>query len=673
MRAGSGFHSSKEVKGKDCKTCHQEHLESPPGSGRRKRTLIDWKPYGGKKKFDHDLAGWSLEGQHAKQDCEKCHTKTYPISKLPSYMGQRQECTTCHFGEVDAGASAGGASGVGGGNPHQFTDVALTDCRICHGFDDWKVASLGVTRFDHDKTDYPITGFHTQEKCVGCHKDLVKFQVKEDVSDCVGCHEDSHRSVVSANKKCTACHSMDVNFKKTPYDHARESNWPLRGQHQPLACSECHTVGSPPRAPQNTCITCHEDVHKQRFEPETCEGCHVEKGFDRLIYEHNSKTEFELTGTHATAECQDCHRFGIGPEFEKFETAGCGDCHEHTSAHCGQFGNESCERCHVQGGDVTSKFDHSVTKLPLDRGHQQVDCQRCHTPADLGKGPQCKNVIKYAGVNSECRACHVDVHEGTLGNDCARCHSSGALFDNVVFDHNKDSQFSLTGFHQVVECESCHPARDFKLGDIRCVSCHKEDDVHDDALGDNCAACHEPTGGAPKFDHSVHTDFALEGTHGRIECARCHFLMEDGESPVKNPKAEAEENTTLTALKASGSPVDLEFRSMGQNCQSCHPDPHLVREGETDCGSCHNSEIWANPPRNGYHEMVGFSFDGAHSVIGCQLCHEGTGSLAGRGERCIECHVQDDFHSGSLGSDCGRCHDQTFWLPSTFAHTDVGF
>ena len=666
IQAGRGFHASEDVKGKECRSCHPEHIEEPPGSGRGRRTLVDWKPFGGKRNFDHDLAGWPLEGQHRYQKCEKCHTDKYPKSKLRSYLGQRQECTTCHFGTPKE-------SGPGGENPHRFTDVGLTDCRICHDFSGWRINSLKATQFDHSKTDYPISGFHTERRCVGCHKDLSKFEVEEDSSDCIGCHEDSHRSVVSHERACSSCHTMEVKFRKTIYDHGKESGWPLRGKHRRNRCQDCHKIDSPPKAPNKACVTCHKDVHKKRFEPEACEGCHVEQSFKRMVYDHGAKTKFELTGKHETAACGDCHRFGIGPKFEKFKSNECADCHRHLAAHCGQFGREGCERCHVQGGDRTSKFDHSVTRFPLERAHSDVDCQRCHKPAQLGRGPACREAVKYTGLEPGCFACHIDVHEGSLGDDCAKCHSGGASFDLVVFDHNRDSQFPLTGFHQVVSCDACHPQRKFKLGESRCVSCHSDDDVHGLALGDDCARCHETTGGAPKFEHNVHTQFDLEGTHARIECARCHFLNEDGTSPVEHKTGASSPLDYLASWAQPGAPIDLQFRTSGQACEDCHLDPHKVRDAPIDCGSCHGAENWQNPPRNGYHELVGLSLSGAHSVLACQLCHEGNGSLQGRAERCGSCHVQDDIHAGSLGFDCARCHEQNYWLPSSFNHSTVGF
>jgi DnaJ-class molecular chaperone len=37
------------------------------------------------------------------------------------------------------------------------------------------------------------------------------------------------------------------------------------------------------------------------------------------------------------------------------------------------------------------------------------------------------------------------------------------------------------------------------------------------------------------------------------------------------------------------------------------------------------------------------------------------------------CHVNDDVHSGSFGTDCGSCHGQLAWLPSSFTHVDTGY
>ncbi|MEL7371556.1 MAG: hypothetical protein AAFN74_21720, partial [Myxococcota bacterium] len=414
IKAGKGFHATDEVKKEKCKTCHAEHVEEPPGSGRGRRTTIDWRPFGGKRNFDHALTGWPLEGTHRYTKCEKCHDKKYPQSKLPTYLGARQACTTCHFGTEKR-------PGPGGPNPHKFKELALTDCQTCHGFANFSVQNLGATKYDHDKTDYPISGFHTRNKCVSCHADNIKdFTVKEDFSDCKGCHEDSHKSVISAKRDCSSCHSQKTRFRKTPFEHGKETRWPLRGEHTKNRCRDCHEIGSKPEAPGMQCVTCHLDVHKGRFGAETCEGCHKELGWKRMFYDHGTKAKFELTGKHESASCTSCHRFGIAQRFEKFESGDCASCHQHEDAHCGQFGMENCERCHVRGGDRTSKFDHQLTRFPLERSHAESTCDRCHLPAKLGRSKECRDTIKYTGLNPQCSSCHVDTHKGELGKDCAK-------------------------------------------------------------------------------------------------------------------------------------------------------------------------------------------------------------------------------------------------------------
>ncbi|MBK8012634.1 MAG: cytochrome c3 family protein [Deltaproteobacteria bacterium] len=665
IRAGKGFHAAKEVTSKACADCHPEHREDRPGSGRGRRTTIDWKPFGTLRNFDHGLVGWPLEGAHRYQDCKKCHTKSYPKTKLPSYLGLRGECTTCHYGSAKD-------HGPGGANPHAFTDQRLTDCRVCHGFSNRKVTNLGTTKFDHDKTAFPIAGAHRQTKCVDCHREnLETFKVaKRDFSDCRGCHEDAHRSVISAERKCASCHKQNIDFPKTRFDHKKKTGWPLRGAHQKNRCEACHKVGSAPVAPKAACVTCHKDIHLGRFGVEPCEGCHSEVGFNRVEFNHDRKTKFALSGKHKSATCTSCHRGGLARGFERFVSTQCADCHRHNEAHCGQFGLENCERCHVRGGDRTSNFDHSVTRFPLDRSHEVLDCSRCHKPAELGTSRVCRSAVKYTGLNPECAPCHVDMHKGELGTACSKCHTSGENFKTVVFDHDRDSRFPLTGYHGVVACAECHRERRYKLGAIDCLGCHRDDDVHTGRLGENCAKCHETTGGAPKFDHNVHTHFVRDGVHARIECERCHFLRRDEDS---NPQAV--EAQIFAATAPPGAPLDLEFRTAGTRCLDCHPDPHGVR-ADLDCAGCHDGEKWASPPRNIYHESVGFRLEGAHTVVACSLCHTGDGtggSLTGRGERCQNCHIQDDVHAGSLGSNCGDCHGQLGWVPTTFTHVDTGY
>jgi hypothetical protein len=692
IKAGKGFHADEEVKKKPCKSCHAEHKEEPPGSNKGRKTTIDWRPFGGKKNFEHQRTGWPLQGAHRFEECETCHVKKYKKTKLPMYLGLRGECVSCHARGMRPGKD-------GFENPHEFNDPKLADCLICHTYDNRKVPNVGATKFDHDKTEFPLDGQHLRNPCVKCHqKDLKLFQVEDRTfKDCSGCHKDSHRSVISATRKCQQCHATKTKFEQTKFDHAKETKFTLRGKHFTNRCKECHKIDSPPEKPKMDCEGCHKDFHNGRFGKESCDGCHADGGpgwKEKIHFAHDKKTKFPLTGRHNEIFCTECHRRKDPNNFEKHATTDCAGCHRHQDAHCGQFGFENCGRCHIRGGDRTSKFDHALTRFPLERAHAAVNCERCHKVTKLGDTARCKESVKYTGLDPACLTCHEDIHKGELGAQCQKCHTAGENFKTLVFDHNRDSRFSLVGFHQIVQCDQCHPRRKFKLGDIACIGCHKEDDAHGGALGDNCAECHETTGGAPKFDHNIHTNFKQEGVHARIECARCHFLLPDGTSPAGEkvsrakgapPKPERLIDTStqaappritpaMPALYAPGAPLDLKFRAQGFQCGSCHPDPHRVREAlSLDCAACHGFETWTAPPKNGYHEGSGFTLGGAHALVQCGLCHVGSGSLLGRGQECGFCHVQDDMHAGSLGHDCGRCHEQNGWLPTTFTHVDTGY
>lgn len=665
IEAGKGFHADEEVRSKACKDCHAEHKEEPPGSGQGRKTTVDWRPFGGRQNFPHQRAGWPLTGAHRAQKCEKCHEKKMPKTGLTSFLGLRTECTTCHK------------------TPHEFKDVRLSDCTVCHDFDSRRVPNLAATKFDHDKTDYPLVGAHTKNECKKCHADDLKtFQVKADFGDCKGCHEDSHKSVISANRKCSSCHDPTVKFEKTRFDHGKETRFALQGQHADNRCKSCHKLNSKPEKPSMECASCHVDVHKGRFGTETCGGCHPSggPGWEDMIYAHDTKTKFALTGAHQKADCVSCHRNKEPKGFERFASADCASCHKHTEAHCGQFGMENCERCHVRGGDRTSKFDHSVTRFKLDGAHADPSCDACHKPAKLGDSAACKNTVKYTGLDPGCLSCHEDkLHKGELGNDCAKCHTGGRTWNIVAFDHNRDSRFALTGFHGIVDCASCHPGRKFKVDKLACSDCHTKDDVHEAKLGNDCAKCHETTGGAPKFDHDVHTRFLRTGVHARIECGRCHFLPPPEQRVVG---AGSTEEVALAAQAPPGAPLDLQFRAPGQDCATCHPDPHRVyaqpassttKPRVLDCAECHGAESWKRPPKNGYHERAGFALTGAHTVLSCGLCHSGGTLQTGRGEQCGSCHVQDDVHAGAFGKDCGRCHEQLGWRPVSFSHMETGY
>ena len=90
ISASKGYHSSTDVKGKDCITCHSEH------NGKNFQ-LIRFDI----TKFDHKLSGYPLSIPHAKKECKDCHNPKFIAdpklkSKKNSYLGLGTECLSCH-------------------------------------------------------------------------------------------------------------------------------------------------------------------------------------------------------------------------------------------------------------------------------------------------------------------------------------------------------------------------------------------------------------------------------------------------------------------------------------------------------------------------------------------------------------------------------------------------
>src|SRR5665811_1214404 len=83
-----------------------------------------------------------------------------------------------------------------------------------------------------------------------------------------------------------------------------------------------------------------------------------------------------------------------------------------------------CSECHTTGSWqvnlLTSTFNHEKTGFSLLGQHQQIDCKMCHLSLSFSdeKG------------HADCASCHLDIHQQSLGNDCAFCHTSQSWIIN---------------------------------------------------------------------------------------------------------------------------------------------------------------------------------------------------------------------------------------------------
>ena len=89
-------------------------------------------------------------------------------------------------------------------------------------------------------------------------------------------------------------------WKADKFDHDRDSQYKLLGQHQGARCDGCHPGRLYKPTPTNCgAAPCHkaDDAHRERLGNQ-CEHCHRETGEN--IFQHNTQAAFKLPSTRRT-------------------------------------------------------------------------------------------------------------------------------------------------------------------------------------------------------------------------------------------------------------------------------------------------------------------------------------------------------------------------------------
>lgn len=192
--------------GADCSACH---------------TTISWEG----ASFDHSLAAFQLEGEHAKVSCEKCHQDGV-------YRGTPSDCYSCHRQEDEHEGRFG------------------TDCAACHNPFDWEEAA-----FDHNLSDFPLTGAHVEVACEACH---TTGQFAGLSTQCAVCHEDPQFHLSAFSASCADCHStaawIPASFNLS-HPQPRVDEEGTGASHGYTTCRTCH----PSTVRSYTCLACHSD------------------------------------------------------------------------------------------------------------------------------------------------------------------------------------------------------------------------------------------------------------------------------------------------------------------------------------------------------------------------------------------------------------------------------
>lgn len=302
----------------------------------------------------------------------------------------------------------------------------------------------------------------------------------------------------------------------------------------------------------------------------------------------------------------------------------------------------NCAECHNSAGWAidygTVQFDHDETSFALEGTHAQTDCKLCHSSLVFSEAPL------------QCIDCHTDIHNMSVGNDCARCHDSQSWLVDEIPELHEENGFALIGAHASLSCVECHVSetnlRFERLGN-ECLNCHREE--YDNTQNPNhlaagyslqCSDCHTPLGQGWNADGISHDFFPLTQGHDIQDCARCHTT---GNYSDANPE-----------------------------CVSCHladynqannPN-HQTSNFSTDCATCHSTSPGWSPATFDHDDQYFPIYSGKHrgEWNACVDCHTDPNNYADF--TCFTCHKSsstNDDHRGVSGytyesNACLRCH-----------------
>ncbi len=382
VRDKKGLHGlRKDIAAKACSHCHGDHKG-------RDADIVQLDT----QTFDHASTDFALIGAHAAVACKSCHAPEKKYREAPS------DCHSCH----KASDPHRGALGV--------------KCASCHDEKSWRKTKP----YDHDKTNFKLTGSHVDVGCRACH---VGELWKGAPTKCVDCHraKDSHKG--RNGPKCESCHKTTT-WDAITFNHDKDTKFPLLGKHR-ARCDACHKADPKVEKLAITCMPCHtkEDVHKGNLGKD-CQKCHNESGWKiGTLLNHDKDTRFPLVGKHAVTKCADCHKAKDDNQPRDFREAPrtCVGCHAKKDAevHAGRLGAK-CESCHNSKSWKEWRYDHArEAKFALTGRHAKISCYACH---------QQKNVQKIT-LPRTCIGCHQqdDKHRGAFGRDCERCHSTSTF------------------------------------------------------------------------------------------------------------------------------------------------------------------------------------------------------------------------------------------------------
>jgi hypothetical protein len=296
----------------------------------------------------------------------------------------------------------------------------------------------------------------------------------------------------------------------------------------------------------------------------------------------------------------------------------------------------------------TRGFDHNTTDFTLEGQHTFIDCRDCHQS------------LVFSEAQKYCFSCHTDMHNQTVGYDCARCHNPENWLVADISQLHYDNGFPLLGAHFITNCYDCHISEtDLRFERIGndCMNCHMDEyssttnPNHIAAdFSTNCIECHSVNGFDWTTENINHEFFPLSKGHDIVNCAECHTTGDYNNTPT--------------------------------DCFACHLEDynaainpnHQSQNFPADCMTCHTTEPDWTPATFANHDVY-YELNGAHATIAndCAACH--SGDYINTPNTCVGCHLSDynnttdPSHSAAqFPTDCESCHSERAWAPATFDH-----
>jgi hypothetical protein len=660
-----------------------------------------------------------------KVDCLSCHDagKGVPSS----------QCLSCHKEiqqSIDKKKSFHGIA---------YQKKACIECHMDHKGRDYDSTKINTKEFNHDLTGHVLHGKHKEIKCLDCHKETrAKMATRKDdihfmglTTTCKSCHQKQDVHMFKndfANKDCNSCHN-EIKWKDVKnFDHAKVSTFKLEGKHAEMSCNRCHTPNGDRVAPsiykwdnlaQDSCLACHKPYHKdtlsQKFNNGQCSKCHDQNTWKIAKFNH-AVTGMTLNGKHGETTCLKCHTQTTPPQEVTYKLfsgpakltmnkwvglqSNCISCHKDIHQSGGvlskRFGKlDQCQTCHNERSFKEGvNFNHSIdTRFKIDGKHKELNCIKCHTNSDPANKDS-NRLYQFKDFEKDnCVICHKSPHLKTfsqknLDKRCNSCHVTSSWKETKKsdqFNHNVDTNFTLDGKHQKLECNSCHKNGDnkvFKFGFADkqyCEACHAN--VHKNQFSEkfsnkSCLECHNADSfkDLKKFDHNK-TNFVLDGKHSdpKVACTSCHKPTNEFIN-YKGVNVRPKSNFIFNDDKK------------GQ-CETCHSNVHKNQFNQSTqekaCTTCHTTQTF-HQRKTFDHQMTKFPLVGFHEKADCLKCHIKSNDLFEKPpknpmhrfmfkglttDNCKVCHK--DVHKGEFGNSCKECHSETKkWKATQNFHKD---